>query len=88
VRVRTALSPRRSDAYISAKYSSPVRLGTRYHDGKPDEPGKDWWGTVTGFQPPGSLDFHHAISVSQLRATIDVRTIAAVKRHAEGGGGR
>ena len=37
----------------------PVQLGSRYHDGKPDEPGKDWWGTVTGFQPPGSLDFHH-----------------------------
>jgi hypothetical protein len=50
----------------------PVRLGSRYHDGKPDEPGKDWWGTVTGFQPPGSLDFHHTIQVRQLRATIDV----------------
>jgi hypothetical protein len=50
----------------------PVQLGSRYHDGKPDEPGKDWWGTVTGFQPPGSLDFHHTIAVTQLRATIDV----------------
>src|ERR1700731_768296 len=40
----------------------PVRLGSRYHDGKPDEPGKDWWGTVIGFQPPGSLDFHHTIT--------------------------
>jgi hypothetical protein len=50
----------------------PVALGTRYHDGKPDEPGKDWWGTVTGFQPPGSLDFHHTISVGQLWMTIDV----------------
>jgi hypothetical protein len=50
----------------------PVQLGSRYHDGKPAEPGKDWWGTVTGFQPPGSLDFHHAIIVTQLRATIDV----------------
>ena len=50
----------------------PVRRGTRYHDGKPGEPGKDWWGTVTGFQPPGSLDFHHTIHVSQLRALIDV----------------
>jgi hypothetical protein len=50
----------------------PVRQGTRYHDGKPGEPGKDWWGTVTGFQPPGSLDFHHTIHVRQLRATIDV----------------
>ena len=50
----------------------PVQLGSRYHDGKPDEPGKDWWGTVTGFQPPGSLDFHHTITVTQLRATVDV----------------
>jgi hypothetical protein len=50
----------------------PVQLGSRYHDGKPDEPGKDWWGTVTGFQPPGSLDFHHVIKVKQLRAMVDV----------------
>jgi hypothetical protein len=50
----------------------PVRLGTRYHDGRPDEPGKDWWGTVIGFQPPGSLDFHHSLAVKQLRATVDV----------------
>jgi hypothetical protein len=50
----------------------PVQLGSRYHDGKPSEPGKDWWGTVTGFQPPGSLDFHHTIEVTQLRASVDV----------------
>jgi hypothetical protein len=50
----------------------PVTLGSRYLDGQPGEPGKDWRGTVTGFQPPGSLDFHHTIHVSQLRATIDV----------------
>jgi hypothetical protein len=50
----------------------PVRFGSRYHDGKPGEDGKDWWGTVIGFQPPGSLDFHHTIEVSQLRATVDV----------------
>jgi hypothetical protein len=50
----------------------PVQLGSRYHDGKPGQPGKDWWGTVTGFQPPGSLDFHHTIKVRQLRATVDV----------------
>jgi hypothetical protein len=50
----------------------PVQLGSRYHDGKPTEPGKDWWGSVTGFQPPGSVDFHHTIFVKQLRATIDV----------------
>jgi hypothetical protein len=49
----------------------PVRLGSRYHDGKPDQPGKDWWGEVTGFQPPGSLDFHHTITVRQLQATVD-----------------
>jgi uncharacterized protein YndB with AHSA1/START domain len=50
----------------------PVRLGSRYHDGKPGEPGKDWWGSVTGFQSPGSLDFHHTIQVRQLKATVDV----------------
>jgi hypothetical protein len=50
----------------------PVELGSRYHDGKPNEPGKDWWGTVTGFQPPGALDFHHVIAVKQLQARIDV----------------
>jgi hypothetical protein len=50
----------------------PVTLGTRYHDGKPDAPGKSWRGVVTGFQPPGSIDFHHTITVSQLRATVDV----------------
>jgi hypothetical protein len=49
----------------------PVQLGSRYHDGKPGEPGKDWWGTVTGFQPPGSLDFHHTIQISQLKATVE-----------------
>jgi hypothetical protein len=50
----------------------PVQLGSQYRDGKPGEPGKDWWGTVTGFQPPGSIDFHHTIHVKQLLATIDV----------------
>jgi hypothetical protein len=50
----------------------PVQLGTRYHDGKPDHAGKSWWGTVTAFQPPGSLDFHHTIHVKQLRATVEV----------------
>ena len=38
----------------------PVQLGSRYHDGQPDQPGKDWWGTVGhGFrnwrQPPGRV---------------------------------
>jgi hypothetical protein len=50
----------------------PVQLGSRYHDGKPLEPGKDWWGTVIGFQPPGSVDFHHTIRVRQLLADVDV----------------
>jgi hypothetical protein len=50
----------------------PVRLGSRYHDGKPDEPGKEWWGSVTGFQPPGSLDFQHTIGVKLLRSQIGV----------------
>jgi uncharacterized protein YndB with AHSA1/START domain len=50
----------------------PVRLGSRYHDGKPGQPGKDWWGTVTGFVPPGSIDFHHTIRVRQLKGTVDV----------------
>jgi hypothetical protein len=50
----------------------PVRFGSRYHDGKPDQPGKDWWGSVTGFQRPGSIDFHHTIRVRQLRGTVDV----------------
>ena len=49
----------------------PVRLGSRYHDGKPGEQGKDWRGTVTGFQPPGALDFHHVIHAGSL-ATVDV----------------
>jgi hypothetical protein len=48
-----------------------VRLGSRYRDGKPDQPGKDWRGEVTGLQPPGSVDFHHTITVRQLRATVD-----------------
>jgi uncharacterized protein YndB with AHSA1/START domain len=50
----------------------PVQLGSRYHDGKPGEAGKDWWGTVTGFSPPASLDFHHTIHVSQVKATVEV----------------
>jgi hypothetical protein len=49
----------------------PVQFGSRYHDGKPGKSGNSWWGTVTGFQPPGSLDFHHTIQVSQLKATVD-----------------
>jgi uncharacterized protein YndB with AHSA1/START domain len=59
----------------------PVQYGSRYHDGKPGVAGKDWWGTVTGFQPPGSLDFHHTISVPQLRATIDARIHYSLEAH-------
>jgi Polyketide cyclase / dehydrase and lipid transport len=59
-------------SHTTAVEPYPVQLGTRYHDGQPDKPGKDWWGTVTGFQPPGSIDFHHTIRVTQLRTTIDV----------------
>src|SRR5215472_16151781 len=51
----------------------PVQRGSRYHDGKPDGTGRDWWGTVTGFQPPGALDFQHTIHAKPLAATIDVR---------------
>jgi hypothetical protein len=51
----------------------PVALGTNYLDGRPGEPGKDWRGTVIGFQRPGSIDFHQTIHVSQLKATVDVR---------------
>ncbi len=57
----------------------PVALGTRYHDGKLDEPSKSWWGTVTGFQPPGSVDFHHTIRVGQLRTRVDVHIHYAIE---------
>ena len=50
----------------------PVQLGSRYHDGKPEGRGNSWRGEVTGFHPPGSLDFHHTIAVKQLRGTVEV----------------
>jgi hypothetical protein len=59
----------------------PVRLGSKYHDGKPAEPGKDWWGTVTGFQPPGSLDFQHTIHAKLVAATIDVHIHYSLEQH-------
>jgi hypothetical protein len=59
----------------------PVRYRSRYHDGKPGVKGKDWWGTVAGFQSPGSLDFHHTISVAQLRATVDVHIHYSLESH-------
>jgi hypothetical protein len=62
----------------------PVRLGSRYHDGKPAEPGKDWWGSVTGFRPPGSIDFHHTIRVRQLRATVDVHIHYSFEKDGQG----
>ena len=62
----------------------PVGLGSRYHDGKPNELGKDWWGTVTGFQPPGAVDFHHTIHVRQLAATIDVHIHYSIEAGAGG----
>ncbi|HEX3714461.1 MAG TPA: SRPBCC family protein [Trebonia sp.] len=62
----------------------PVQLGSRYHDGKPAEPGKDWWGSVTGFQPPGSIDFHHTIRVGQLLATVDVHIHYSLEKQDEG----
>ena len=62
----------------------PVRLGSRYHDGKPGVPGQDWWGTVTGFQPPGSIDFRHTIGVRQLRATVDVHIHYSFEKEGQG----
>jgi hypothetical protein len=48
----------------------PVQLGSKYYDGRSREPGQDWWGTVIGFQPPGSIDFHHLIRVTQAEGAI------------------
>ncbi|HEX4467592.1 MAG TPA: SRPBCC family protein [Solirubrobacteraceae bacterium] len=62
----------------------PVQLGSKYHDGKPNERGKDWWGTVIGFQPPGSLDFHHSIEVRQLGANVDVHIHYSFERNDAG----
>jgi hypothetical protein len=62
----------------------PVQLGSRYHDGKPGEAGKEWRGTVIGFQPPGSLDFHHTIHVKQLKAAVDVHIHYSLEPEAAG----
>ncbi len=39
---------------------------------------------VTGFQPPGALDFHHTIHVSQPRATVDVHIHYSFERDGAG----
>lgn len=62
----------------------PVRLGSRYHDGKPGVPGQDWWGAVTGFQPPGSIDFRHTIGVRPLRTTVDVHIHYSFEKEGQG----
>jgi hypothetical protein len=76
---RTWLPESKQFSNTTAVEPYPVRLGSRYHDGRPSPSdtdttasAKDWWGTVTGFQRPGSLDFRHAIRVSKLATTIDV----------------
>jgi uncharacterized protein YndB with AHSA1/START domain len=51
----------------------PVALGSRYHDGKPDGAGRDWWGTVTAFDSPSALAFEQQIPVRPLAATVDAR---------------
>jgi carbon monoxide dehydrogenase subunit G len=62
----------------------PVQLGSKYLDGRPHEPSKDWWGTVIGFQPPGSIDFHQTIRVTQLRATVDVHIHYSIESEGRG----
>jgi Polyketide cyclase / dehydrase and lipid transport len=62
----------------------PVRLGSRYRDGRPGEAGKEWLGSVVGFQRPGSIDFHHLIGVRQLRATVDVHIHYSFEGDGEG----
>ena len=62
----------------------PVALGSKYHDGKPAAPGKDWWGSVIGFQPPGSIDFNHTIKITQLRTTVDVHIHYSFEQEGDG----
>lgn len=68
------LPPSKAFTRTTAVEPYPVQLGSRYHDGNPDKPkpGKDWWGTVTGMQDPGSIDFHHTIKITQVHGTADV----------------
>jgi uncharacterized protein YndB with AHSA1/START domain len=78
------LAPSEEFSQTTAVEPYPVRLGSRYHDGKPEGEGMDWWGTVTGFRPPGSLDFNHTIPVAQLRATVDVHIHYSFEPEGEG----
>jgi hypothetical protein len=86
---QVTLSVRAGDAVVHPQLRAVLAPHRR-----PREPGKDWWGTVVGVWPPGSIDFHHTIRVTQLRATLDVHslcdrmrgrrhTIAVLERHAE-----
>ena len=59
----------------------PVQLGTRYHDGKPTSPGRDWWGTVTVFEPPASLGFQQTIRVPEAFATVDADILYSFERN-------
>jgi hypothetical protein len=76
----------RSAAYAETTEVTPypVQLGSRYQDGKPAEPGRNWWGSVIGFQPPGSIDFHQVIHVGQLRATAEVHIHYSIERDGPG----
>jgi hypothetical protein len=78
------LPPSRQFARTTDVEPYPVRLGSRYNDGKPGEPGKDWRGSVTGFQPPGSIDFHHTIRVQQLRTTVNVHIHYSFEEEGQG----
>jgi hypothetical protein len=62
----------------------PVQLGSRYHDGKPGGEGRAWRGTVTGFAPPRSLDFHHRIEVREVRAVVDVNIHYSIEAQGDG----
>jgi hypothetical protein len=61
----------------------PVQLGTRYHDGKPTSKGRDWWGTVTVFEPPASLGFRQAIRVPEAFATVDADILYSFERNGD-----
>ena len=60
-----------------------MRLGSRYHDGKPTTKGRDWWGSVIGFAPPKSLDFHHTIKVPVALATVEAYIHYSFESHGD-----